>query len=111
MTNIDMGGFENQEVDITFAGKAYAIQLDPPVEIYRKFLNLPKSLKTENDWNKVKDFIAELIAAFNDVNKKKLKESLTKIAVSKFLVAYNSLLTGVVNKEDDSKNVETQQGS
>lgn len=107
MTDIDMGGFENQEVNLTFAGKTYTIELDPPIELYRKFLNLPKKLSTEADWNRVKSFIAELVGAFNDINQKQFKDSLTKIAVTKFLMAYNNLIAGVTT-DGETKNVEKQ---
>ena len=105
MKEINMGGFENQRIGITFAGKRYEIDLDAPAEIYRKFFALPKGFKTENDWNRVKSWIAEFIGFYNDINKKKFKETLTKIAVIKFINAYNEFLSeGVDTKKVKSQN-------
>ena len=109
MKEINMGGFENQKIGVTFAGTRYEIELDAPVEIYRKFISLPKNLKTENDWNKVKSWMAEFIAVYNDVNRKKFKESLTKVAVVNFLNAYNKLITGSMDEDSGSKKVPTQE--
>ncbi len=103
-----MGGFENQRVGVTFAGVRYEIDLDAPAEIYRKFFALPKKFKTENDWNKVKVWIVEFIAFYNDVNKKKLKESLTKSSVIKFINAYNNFLTEATDEPGGSKKVKNQ---
>lgn len=108
MKEINMGGFENQRIGVTFAGTRYEIELDAPVEIYRKFLSLPKGMKTENDWNKTKSWMAEFIAVYNDINRKKFKESLTKVSVINFLQAYNDLLMGIANKDGDSKKVVNQ---
>lgn len=96
MKEIDMGGFENQEVTLKFAGKEYIIQVDPPIELYRQFLSLVgMKLEKEKDWNKVKKFIAELVGFYNDINQKKFKESLTKSAVTNFLVAYGEIIRGI----------------
>jgi len=108
MKEINMGGFENQKIGVTFAGTRYEIELDAPVEIYRKFINLKKKLKTENDWNKVKSWMAEFIAVYNDINQKKFKESLTKVSVINFLNAYNELITGSMDKDSGSKKAPTQ---
>ena len=102
-----MGGFENQRIGVTFAGKRYEIELDAPAEIYRKFLSLPRP-KTENDFNRLKSWVAEFIAVYNDIDKKKFKESLTKAHVINFIKEYNELLTSVEDKDSGSKKVKTQ---
>lgn len=103
MKEINMGGFENQRIGITFAGKRYEIEIDAPTELYRKFASLPRKLNTENDWNKAKGWIAEFIAFYNDINKKRFKESLTKLAVANFMNAYNEFLTGEIDRVSDLK--------
>ena len=108
MKEINMGGFENQKIGVTFAGTRYEIELDAPVEIYRKFISLSKDLKTENDWNKVKSWMAEFIAVYNDINQKKFKESLTKVSVINFLNAYNELIAGNIDEDSGSKKALTQ---
>ena len=107
MKEIDMGGFANQRIGITFAGERYELELDAPVELYRKYINLPRKLKTGNDWNKIKKWMAEFFAVYNDINQKKFKESLTKVAVVSFISSYNDLLTANV-KDSGSKKAKNQ---
>jgi len=94
MKEINMGGFENQRIGVTFAGNRYEIDLDAPAEIYRQFFALPRPPETEHDWNLTKKWLAEFIGHYNDINKKKFKESLTKVAVINFVSAYNDFLKG-----------------
>lgn len=104
MKRIDMGGFGNEIIEVKFCGKTYEIMLDPPVEAYRKFIEIQDiKLDTEESWDKVKDFIATLIASTNDIDKGKFKESLTKFAVSNFLTGY----TDIISRYSDSKNLES----
>ena len=113
MKEINMGGFENQKVGVIFAGNRYEIELDAPAEIYRKFLTLPRPT-TDADWNKVKKWVALFIGHYNDINQKKFKESLTKVAVIKFIEAYKGFLTeGVDTKKALSQTThkETKTGS
>ncbi|MFA5357208.1 MAG: hypothetical protein WC301_07435 [Candidatus Omnitrophota bacterium] len=115
MKEIDMGGFENQEILLTFAGKKYRIQADPPVELYRQFLSLQgMTLASEENWDKVKDFLAGLVAHSNDIDREAFKASLTKIALTNFMTQYNRILKGSIDdgkkKEDGQKKAGARQG-
>jgi hypothetical protein len=96
MQKIDMGGFENQEIEVNFAGKTYAIQLDPPVEVYRMFLELSgMKFDSEENFEKLKNFVATIISVNNpDVKKDEFKKALSKPAAINFIVAYDKILSG-----------------
>jgi hypothetical protein len=100
MQKIDMGGFENQEIEVNFAGKTYAIQLDPPVEVYRMFLELSGiTFDNEENFEKLKNFVATIISVNNpDVNKKEFIKTLSKPAAINFIVAYDKILSGDLKK-------------
>jgi len=98
---IDMGGFENKEIEVRFGDKTYKIMADPPVEAYRRFIEIQDlKLDSEESWDKVKDFVTLIISLSNDIDKDKFKKSLTKFAVGNFLEGYTEIISGVV----DSKN-------
>jgi hypothetical protein len=100
MQKIDMGGFENQEIEVTFAGKTYMVQLDPPVEIYRMFLDLSgMKFDSEENFEKLKNFVATIISVNNpDVDKKEFIKALSKPAAINFIVAYDKILSGGLKK-------------
>jgi hypothetical protein len=105
MQEINMGGFENQKIDVVFAGKRYEIELDAPAEIYRQFFGLNRSPKTEEDWDKIKEWIAEFIGFYNKIDKEKFAKSIPKIAVINFINAYGTFLKGTSEDGADSKKV------
>jgi len=100
MQKIDMGGFENQEIEVNFAGKVYMVQLDPPVEIYRMFLDLSgMKFDSEENFQKLKEFVATIIAVNNEgVDKKEFIKILSKPAAINFIVAYDKILSGGLKK-------------
>jgi hypothetical protein len=102
MQKIDMGGFKNEEVEVTFGSDVYKIMLDPPIEIYRQLLEVQgKKLESEEDWQKVKKLVATIITYNNkEINVDEFANSLTKISVLKFINSYTNLLY----KSSDLKN-------
>ena len=73
---IDMGGFENEEIKVHFGGKTYKIMADPPVEAYRMFVKIQSlKLDKEKNWDKVKNFVATIISISNNIDKDKFKKS------------------------------------
>ena len=96
---IDMGGFENEEIKVHFGGKTYKIMADPPVEAYRMFVKIQSlKLDKEKNWDKVKNFVATIISISNNIDKDKFKKSLTKFAVGRFLEGYTKVISGVGSK-------------
>ena len=93
---IDMGGFKNEKIIVKFGTDEYEIFLEPPVEVYRQFMDIQGiNLDVEENWDRLKDFVANLIWATNkDLNKKTFKKSLTKFAVINFINSYNEILIG-----------------
>ena len=93
---IDMGGFKNEKIIVKFGGDEYEIFLEPQVEVYRQFMDVQGlKLDVEENWDRLKDWIANLIWATNkDLNRKAFKKSLTKFAVVNFLNSYNKILIG-----------------
>jgi hypothetical protein len=99
---IDMGGFKNEEIEVVFAGETYKIQLDPPIEIYRQVLSMQGTkLKTEEDWNKFKGIVTDIIYQNNpELDKDKFIKSLTKVSAARFMNAYTDLLFKVSGQKN-----------
>lgn len=98
---IDMGGFKNQEIEVEFAGEVYNIQLDPPIEIYRRVLNYQKGKKidTEETIEELKNLVATIICKKKEQSEEEFIKSrdnfikiLTIPASFRFLNAYSDLL-------------------
>ncbi len=104
MQKIDMGGFTNDEIDVSFAGANYKIQLDPPVEVYRMFLELSGiKFDSEENFDKLKNFVATIIAVNNkDVDKDEFIKSLSKPAAINFITAYEKILSGGLKKAPEA---------
>ena len=96
MQTIDMGGFENTEIEVIFAGKTYKIQSDPPVEVYRLYTELIGiKFDSEDNFNKLKNFVATIISVNNPgVDKAAFVKSLTKPAAINFINAYADVIQG-----------------
>ena len=100
---IDMGGFKNETIEVTFGEDTYQVQLDPPIEAYRQILAMQgKKLKTEEDWNDYKRIVTTIICKSNpDVNEEEFFNSLTKAAATSFMNPYADYLF----KRSGSKNL------
>ena len=113
---IDMGGFKNETIEVTFGDDTYQVKLDPPIEAYRQILAMQgKKLQTEEDWDKYKGVVAIIISisVYPDSKSKEYKEfkdkffdSLTKASAISFLNPYSELLF----KSGGSKNVKKLPG-
>lgn len=106
MKKIDMGGFKNEEIEVVFGDDVYKIMLDPPIEATRMLIEL-EGLKMDNDENldKFKEFIATLISISNpEVDKSKLKKSLTLSSCLNFIEGYNSLMPKRGGQKKEEKN-------
>ena len=110
---IDMGGFKNETIEVTFGDDTYQVKLDPPIEAYRQILAMQgKKLQTEEDWNGYKDVVATIISVSVYPNSKskeykefkdKFFDSLTRQAAISFMNPYVDML---FSKRGGSKNVE-----
>ena len=109
---IDMGGFKNETIEVTFGDDTYEVKLDPPIEAYRQVLEMQgKKLQTEEDWDKYKGIVATIISVsvYPDSESKEYKEfkekffdSLTRTAAISFMNPYVDML---FSKRGGSKNL------
>ncbi len=103
MQTIDMGGFQNEELEIRFGKDKYIIKLDPPIEAYRLILSMQGiKLKTKEDWDKYKNVVTIIICESNPkVDRKAFFKSLTIPAAMNFIKGY----TAILYQKGDSKNL------
>ena len=104
---IDMGGFKNETIEVTFGDDVYQVKLDPPIESYRQILDMQgKKLESEEDWDDYKKVVTTIICKSNpDINEDKFFKSLTKASAISFLNPYAEMLF----KRSGSKNVQKLQ--
>ena len=103
MKTIKMGNLPQQKIEVEFARKVYKILVDPPVEIYRQYMEVTTTKRdTEEKWDEAFQFLADYIGLYNKIDKEKFKKSLTKIAFLNFIAGYNDLIGGEVLKNYSS---------
>lgn len=118
---IDMGGFKNQEIEVVFAGETYNIQLDPPIEVYRRVIAYQqgkKKVDSNESIDELKDLIATIICKKREQSGEEFIKSkndfikiLTLPACFRFINAYTDLLykgSGLKNSSSPPSQSETK---
>ncbi len=109
-----MGGFKNEEIEVTFGEDKYRIKLDPPIEAYRLILSiLGKKVETEEEWDTYKNIAAVIICKSNsDIKQKEFFDTLTKASAEKFVSGYVDMLVkaGVLKKAENPPTEEKSSG-